>query len=411
VKSLKLTIGTAMTKSKVWNIRPENFCIAPWTQLRIGTEGAITNCIRQLEGGKISETFDLAKEYNTSGDFTEVRNSFLTGSFSKLCVRCTDDTVANGAHRKAQNFKSAIHDLHFNESLKQSPSYVRLKSDDILPVHVLVLFNNECNLACRHCQPLVSSTLAKALNGTVNVSGWSTDKDKWENFKQFILSNNSLELLQINGGEPFLQPEFYEILDIIKDRTDLQLVITTNGTVYDNSTMEKLKRFKSCFIDISIECFHKNNDYIRVGSNFETMKENLEKFRAHSTDSLRLALHATPQVYSIDKLYTIFDYCIEHNLGLVGNYVFDYELQVHVLPEDYRSQLYETVYKKYENTTHPTVKIVHSRVKEMLLKKEEKDEQSIINFVNRTIQHDLLLGTSFSAEYPHLVKYFKNYGF
>jgi len=399
-----------MIKSKEWNIRPENFCIAPWTQLRIGTEGNITNCIRATDGGKISETFDLAKDYNTSEDFTEVRNSFLTGSFSKFCSRCTNDTVGIGAHRKTQNFKSAIHDLHFDESLKQSPSYFRLKSDAILPVQILVMFNNECNLACRHCQPQYSSTLAKALNGTFNVSGWSKDKNKWENFKQFILSNKSLEFLQINGGEPFLQPEFYEILDIIKDRTELRLIITTNGTVFDKSTMEKLKRFKSCFIDISIECFHKNNNYIRVGSDFETIKENLEKFCAYSSDSFQFGLHATMQVYSIDKFYTILDYCIEHNLVLVANYVFNYELQVHVLPEDYRSQLYETVYKKYENTTHPTVRIAHSRVKEMLLKKEEKDEKSIIDFVNRTLQHDLLLGTSFSAEYPHLIKYFKNYG-
>ena len=411
MKSLSLTIGTIMIKFKEWNIQPENFCIAPWTQLRIGTNGDITNCARAVEGGPVSETFDLAKDFNTSEDFIEVRDSFLSGSFSKFCSKCTDDTVGNGAHRKVQNFKSAIHDLHLTESLKQSPSYFRLKSDNILPVQILVMFNNECNLACRHCKPRRSSTLAKALNGTVDVSGWSKNKDKWENFKQFILSNKSLEFLQINGGEPLLQPEFYEILDIIKDRLDLRLIITTNGTVFDNNTMEKLKRFKSCFIDISIECFHKNNNYIRVGSNFETIKENLEKFRAHSTDNLQFGIHSTLQVYSIDKFYTILDYCIEHNLVLVANYVFDYDLQVHVLPEDYRSQLYETVYKKYENVTHPTVKIAHSKVKEMLLKKEEKDEKSMAGFVNRTVQHDSLLGTNFSAEYPHLIKYFKNYGF
>lgn len=395
--------------NKTWNINPDNFCISPWTTMRIGERGDISYCKRAIDVGVYSDNFDLGYEYNNNEHFIQARNSFLNGEFASGCDKCVNEISNNGKFRQGLNKLSAIYNNYLEESLVQSPSSYRLTSNNIQPAHILVMFNNECNMACRMCSVKHSNLLSKLEGGDDKPQGWSKDTTKWDNFKKFIQESDKLEVLQLNGGEPLIQEEVNEILDIVKDKTNLQVVLTTNGTVYHSSIFDKFENFKSTFIDFSIECFHDNNNYIRTGYSWQKIKENIHKFILHRSEKINFGLHSTIQIYSIDQLHTTLDFCIENNLELIANVVFDLELRVGLLPKDYREQLYNQYYKKFEDVEHVSVKRAHDSIKQQLLSTYEPSEELLINFLKRTRRQDSIFGTDFYKEYPHLVGFFKNY--
>lgn len=90
--------------------------------------------------------------------------------------------------------------------------------------------NNYCNLNCIFCynrskKPKENEYMS--INTINDIVEWA----KLEKIKTIIIS----------GGEPFLYPNFIELLDIIKNNQEFNWHIATNGTIVEDSIINKIK--------------------------------------------------------------------------------------------------------------------------------------------------------------------------
>ena len=85
----------------------------------------------------------------------------------------------------------------------------------------------ECNMRCKHCRAYFDPRTDMELKTFKNLLDFCDFQKGFD----FILS----------GGEPFLHTQIYEFLHILKERGVHEVVITTNGSLINETIIEKLQ--------------------------------------------------------------------------------------------------------------------------------------------------------------------------
>ena len=67
----------------------------------------------------------------------------------------------------------------------------------------------------------------------------------------------------ISGGEPFLHPDFYNIIDFIS-QSPFAFILTTNGTIINNKALELISHAPNISIQVSLDgsCARIHNDIL-----------------------------------------------------------------------------------------------------------------------------------------------------
>jgi organic radical activating enzyme len=149
-----------------------------------------------------------------------------------------------------------------------------------------IRFSNLCNLSCRSCGHIFSSSWyqdqAKLAGGTwkeqnkvLNYAG-RTETDMWE---QLIPHLDYVEQIYFAGGEPLMMAEHYNILDELerRGRFDVRLIYNTNFThtrLKDRSVFDYWRKFKSVAVGASLDDQHGRAEYIRKGTTWHEVIAN-----------------------------------------------------------------------------------------------------------------------------------------
>jgi MoaA/NifB/PqqE/SkfB family radical SAM enzyme len=405
-------------------------CISPWYELRIDANGAVRCChsIRQTQAEQTNLSF--LDWFNHDND---TRTNIINGVESLGCSACYYNEKNNlVSHRMQRNIQGAVyHGKYFKESLMQSPAYKRMNGNKtIYPAFMHVTLSNLCNMKCRMCFPAYSSQLADAYKKINWMSkdeptllDWTVDDNKWNEFLELVKNNNQLLFLHFMGGEPLYHKRFYEFIDwcIDNDKTDFNFTFVTNGTIFKESLVDKLKHFKSVQIEISIENLHKTNDYIRMGSTHKTIQENILKF---INKDIPIVLRTVPQALSIIHYDTILDFALGNNLAFDSNVLDNPQyLKCFVLPKQLKNELVAKIKSKYMHILSTDDKFVASAVRSitgiknhiesLLIRLEESEPDNIEElrqeFVNHNIGLDKVSITKFVDMYPELLNFYAKY--
>lgn len=188
----------------------------------------------------------------------------------------------------SQKFQSSL-------QLSEGPSHrikINKKTED--GFFLQIDFSNKCNLKCVMCSSARSS-------------GWYKDEIKlkpfyekyqnhphvpeplqsltdkwWERVPEDFWS--TVAWLQIAGGEPFFQEQFFEFIEFFSRRNSLaQLDIITNGTIYNQQIKEIFLEYKDrLHLMVSVDAWEdKIYNYVRYGQgNLPTVKENLKIYQS-----------------------------------------------------------------------------------------------------------------------------------
>ncbi len=156
--------------------------------------------------------------------------------------------------------------------------------------------SNKCQLTCAHCGPDRSSGWAKLLNITPHVKKSFEVTDEFLSELEQLLPQ--LEVIKFTGGEPFLDPDHWKILEFLdsKDKSHCELQYITNGISPFRS--ELWKGWKEVNCSISVDGFEKSYEWFRRGSDWRQLLDNTAELEKHSTISIN---------YSVTP-YTIFDF-------------------------------------------------------------------------------------------------------
>jgi sulfatase maturation enzyme AslB (radical SAM superfamily) len=149
-----------------------------------------------------------------------------------------------------------------------------------------IRFSNLCNLKCRSCGHIFSSSWyqdqAKLAGGdwakhnrVLNIAGRS-ETDMWE---QLLPHLDYVEQIYFAGGEPLMMEEHYLILEELerRGRFDVRLIYNTNFTqikLKDRTVFDYWRKFNSVAVGASLDAMGPRAEYIRKGTDWAVVEEN-----------------------------------------------------------------------------------------------------------------------------------------
>lgn len=140
--------------------------------------------------------------------------------------------------------------------------------------------SNRCQLTCLHCSPTLSSGWAKIMKITPIVQESFIITDKFIEELIYLLPN--LTEIKFTGGEPFLDPNHWKILEHLKNynRSHCELIYITNGLIKPKYNL--WEGWKSITCNVSIDGYDDTYHWFRRGSNWEELLKNVLDLKNYS---------------------------------------------------------------------------------------------------------------------------------
>lgn len=245
----------------------KTFCIYPWIHLHAYPTGEAYPCCHAEMAYPVGNTkFKTLEDIYRDAPMRELRKDMLNERPNPACGRCYEQEESGFfSGRKSAN-------KHHGHHIK------RIDDDEFRMSYWDIRFSNLCNLSCRSCGHIFSSSwyqdqakLAggdwKDRNQVLNFAG-RTEIDMWE---QLIPHLDYVEQIYFAGGEPLMMKEHYNILDELerRGRFDVRLIYNTNFThtrLKDRTVFDYWKKFNSVAVGASLDDQHSRAEYIRKGT-------------------------------------------------------------------------------------------------------------------------------------------------
>ena len=192
-----------------------------------------------------------------------------------------------------------------------------------------ISIGNLCNLKCRMCNPYISTSWIKdshlqdKLDFTLkNFNNKKVLDNITDDFLQYVADLKNLRYIILKGGEPFMHPRLFELLDLLKNKKDIVLQFITNGThVLSKEEFNIISQFKKLKIFFSTEADGKMYQYIRGQQyTFDEALENFQKFKQFDNID-EIAWLYTANIYGM-YAFDSLQHKVDHKLDL-GQQVFN----------------------------------------------------------------------------------------
>ena len=296
-----------MIDSIIMNL-PDTFCALPWVNISTDVNGSLRPCCKFAQPDPANE-FQLPNMKEGSLDllwndqrFQDLRQAFLNGKTPKECQSCWDEEAAGIPSFRvefAKGKKIDISDINFSPIAEAGPRAMDLK------------LNNVCNLKCRICGPQASSTFLKEYQEQYNIK--IEDGGYWLSNKILGTANESvinqwakdLVHLEITGGEPMASPENIKVMELLVESgnaKNINVLLNTNGTLYNKKFLDLVLQFKEITICVSIDDLGARLEYERYPTEWDTVQTNLEKLIELKSNNSNLSITLCPTV-SVFNIY------------------------------------------------------------------------------------------------------------
>ena len=253
----------------------KTFCIYPWIHLHTYPTGEAYPCCHSEMAYPVGNArFKTLEEIYRDAPMRELRQDMLNEQPNPACGRCYEQEESGFfSGRKSAN-------KHHGHHIK------RIDDDEFRMSYWDIRFSNLCNLSCRSCGHIFSSSWyqdqAKLAGGNwrdqnkvLNYAG-RTETDMWE---QLIPHLDHVEQIYFAGGEPLMMAEHYNILDELerRGRFDVRLIYNTNFTqtkLKDRVVFDYWRKFNSVAVGASLDAMGPRAEYIRKGTEWDQVERN-----------------------------------------------------------------------------------------------------------------------------------------
>jgi radical SAM protein with 4Fe4S-binding SPASM domain len=254
----------------------KTFCIYPWIHLHAYPTGeAYPCCHAEMGVGQVGHCKqNTLEEIWRDQSMNDLRHNMLNEIKSPACQRCYEQEESGFfSGRKSAN-------KHHGHHIK------RLDNQDFRMTYWDIRFSNLCNLRCRSCGHIFSSSwyqdqarLAgpewRGVNVPLNYAG-QTETDMWQ---QLLPHIDYVEQIYFAGGEPLMMDDHYRILEELerRGRFDVRLIYNTNFThtkLKDRYVFDYWKKFDSVAVGASLDAMGPRAEYIRKGTDWAVVENN-----------------------------------------------------------------------------------------------------------------------------------------
>tara|TARA_Y100001951_G_scaffold51442_1_gene40646 strand:- start:1181 stop:2392 length:1212 start_codon:yes stop_codon:yes gene_type:complete len=275
----------------------ETFCVAPFIHQSMKTDGCIKLCCQSLpEIANHKKTTTISGEVSTMKEawnndvIKQVRLDLTQGVKNKRCNICWEHEKNNvKSLRQKYNNKptmmyyalDAFKHMQKDGTIHSPPKWLELK------------LSNLCNFACRMCHVMDSTSWFDDWKHVHHFSDpyWKSHIEGLNLLNKPYLGANDdffdgvdlseVRLLQFAGGEPLYDEKHYKALDKVIDRADkitLNYATNLSNLGYKKyNVLDYWKKFKFIHLSVSLDGPREKNDYIRHGSNWQTLEKNIKE--------------------------------------------------------------------------------------------------------------------------------------
>jgi MoaA/NifB/PqqE/SkfB family radical SAM enzyme len=206
-------------------------------------------------------------------------------------------------------------------------------------------FGNLCNLKCKMCTGMYSSSIAaeeKRLGnweGPTVYNGFEkTNKEKFYSDMEQILPYT--RMIKFTGGEPTMNKGIVEFIQWIVNKgysEHLVLKIITNGTKKNKKLLKLSKKFKSFIIGVSVDGTWDIDEYQRIGTNFYNVIQNIIDYKQYGNIIIHSLITAL-NVGNIPDLVALAT-SLKVPIDLSSIILWPSHMKIEVLPILYRKKL------------------------------------------------------------------------
>ena len=317
--------------------KSKTFCLHPFTGVATREDGAIKACCRSQPIGWIQD--NTLEDIWNGEPMREVRRQVLNNERPDVCKPCFELEDQGVVSLRQRHITDVIPESRVN---LYPTALDRLTDTFTLPFDfptMEIKLNNLCNLKCRMCNPLDSTswtdwgevkpfyekennylvpTIAKLVEKPGQYIGPFDNTDNWwDSFERLLPHFRRVEFA---GGEPLMDPQHYKILDMLKPYgANIEIKYATNGTTLGikggRTVHDYWPHFKSVAVNVSIDGIHDVYNYIRGNSNFSLVEQNIKEIQMIPNVS-RVVGAFTAQAGNILQAADCIDYFL-NKMGIV----------------------------------------------------------------------------------------------
>lgn len=356
-----------------------NFCSIPWGHRIVNLTQPWYKfcCVSQMI------PVENISHIESSPQLSRVKQQLLQNTQPSECSTCFNaEKTGSPSFRKVSNYTD----------IKKIPNGIQALEINL---------ENTCNLRCLSCGPTYSSRWGE---------GTHTDELLDSNLKALLelieLNKHSIQRVVISGGEPSIIPNFYRIIDCVKNSLPnyVEIFINTNGMFNErlgNKFVETIKELSKTHVTHcywSCDGYGELGEFLRDGLNYEHFKNNIKKIIRETSANHKLQittsnLNLTSQIDLIEDIFSIKVmpvkvFYLVHNKNfmlpsILGSYIsnivtnIDIEKMKDVAPEYYSSAYTELVRNTSKLTPNlPAINFLRSKLKDysLLTKKSIPEE-------------------------------------
>ena len=279
-------------------------CALPFHHMAVRPDGGIRPCCYfRPDAAPADLTIEHADPFNHPF-MNDIREKMLRDEYIEGCSKCYKDEAASGRSMR----------LEMNNPRTDFGLPKERRGEEVKLTNLDWAFSNVCNNKCRMCGPELSTQ-------------WYSDAKKMEyGFeKRGILAKNSiiedsdlsnLRFIKMLGGEPLMEQE--KFIKMLKrcNLPELTILLVTNTTLTPNEELtDLLKQCKKVSITLSVDSYGKINDFLRKGSNWETVETNIRWFtNTFKGYPVTLSLHSVASIYNINLVHELVEYCVKNDM-------------------------------------------------------------------------------------------------
>ena len=318
----------------------KSLCLYPFINL-INDYGSAVMC--QKNPNPLT-TVESIVNWSTDPAFMPIRNNMLAGlQMPDKCNTCYEREEEGG--ESARQFESLEWAIQLKLSNKQDLKKIEQ------PVLYEIRPSNKCNIMCRMCDDK-HSHLIEEENKKLGLPPIDEQR-QYQDFPYDKIDFNTVKRIYWAGGEPTVMPEFYAFLRRCVDQkqTNFDLCIGTNGMKISNTLIDLLKEFPRVTFSISFDGYEKINDYIRWGSNFDTVRDNCHRI---VNEGHYLAFQTVFSLYNATRIHEIYEFYDREFPGLNSLVQPAGRLNSHLGPwnNPLREQVLESMYRCQETKVY-----------------------------------------------------------
>ena len=282
IDPLYISLDNLDSQQKFLLTESQTFCIYPWIHLHAYPTGNAYLCCMSEMDSPIGncKTHTLEQIWNDR-PMREARTAMLANKSVDACTRCYEQEASGFMSGRLSANKH--HGHHINKIAKTQADGTFA---DFELTYWDIRFSNLCNLSCRSCGHIFSSSWYqdqaqlsgpewKRTHKVLNYAG-RFETDAWEQLVDHI---DHVEQIYFAGGEPLLMDEHYRILDelVRRKKFNVRLIYNTNFThtqLKDRSVFEYWRLFDSVSVGASLDDQGARAEYIRKGTEWAVVEQN-----------------------------------------------------------------------------------------------------------------------------------------